>query len=172
MTAPPESAAAATTSAVNHYEDFLPGRWFDHRWGRTIGESEAIDFATTCLIHEPGLFNRDYARQLGYRDLLVSPHLVYATVLGMSVADLSESGGPFLGSDKVAFDVPVHPGDTLYASSAVVTRRPSRSKSGFGVVEWRTIAVNQYGERVLSFQRRNLVRFRDHDAWTQEVGSR
>jgi itaconyl-CoA hydratase len=148
-------------AAVNHYEDFEEGRRFSHHWGRTVGADEAIEFATQHLLHEPVLFNRSYAHHLGYRDVLVSPLFVYAIVLGMSVEDLSESGGPFLGSDAVEFLRPVFPGDTLFASSLVLSRRPSRSRSGFGVVEWKTVGHNQQREPVLAFRRSNLVRYRN-----------
>jgi acyl dehydratase len=79
-------------------------------------------------------------------------------VLGMSVDDLSESGGPFLGSDAIEFKKPVFPGDTLFASSVVVSRRPSGSRPGFGIVEWRTAGHNQHADLVICFRRTNLVR--------------
>jgi itaconyl-CoA hydratase len=148
----------AVPPQVNRYDDFTVGRRFDHHWGRTIMADEAISFATQNLLHEPVRFNRLYAKHLGYDDIVVSPMLVYGIVLGLSVEDLSESGGPFLGSDGVRFLRPVYPGDTLFASSVVVSRRPSSSKSDYGIVEWETSGCNQRGELVLSFRRTNLVR--------------
>lgn len=146
---------------MNHYEDFEVGRMFRHHWGRTVTESEAIAFATQNLLHEPALFNRTYAEHLGYRDLLVSPLFVFSIVLGMSVEDLSESGGPFLGADAIEVGGPVFPGDTLFASSVVLSRRPSGSRPGFGIVEWRTIGRTQAGVDVVTFRRTNLVRRRE-----------
>ena len=78
---------------LNHYEDFEVGGIFNHHWGRTITEAEAIGFATENLLHEPALFNRPYAQHLGYRDIPVSSFFVYASILGLSVEDLSEAGG-------------------------------------------------------------------------------
>jgi acyl dehydratase len=143
---------------LNRYDDFPPGRRFDHHWGRTITADEATSFAAQHVIHEPLRFNQIYARHLGYPDLVVSPILVYAIVLGLSVEDLSESGGPFLGSDQVRFLAPVYPGDTLFASSVVLSRRDSGSKKDFGIVEWETSGCNQNGEPVIVFRRANLVR--------------
>lgn len=151
------------SSAVNHYEDFEAGRQFQHHWGRTLTAAEAITFANQFLLHEPALFNRTYAQHLGYRDILVSPLLVFAIVLGMSVEDLSESGGPFLGADRMEFRAPSFEGDTLFASSVVLSRRLSGSRPGFGIVEWRTVGHNQDGITVLSFQRTSLVRRRSAD---------
>ena len=159
MTNPGPSATEPETAArFNQYDDFVIGRRFDHHWGRTITAAEAISFATQHMIHEPLRFNRPYAQHLGYGDIVVSPMLVYAIVLGMSVEDLSESGGPFLGSDAVRFLEPVYPDDTLFASSIVVSRRPSGSKKDYGIVEWETCGYNQRGEPVISFRRTNFVR--------------
>lgn len=163
--APAESAASSSV-AVNYYEDFEPGRRFKHHWGRTITADEAVAFSTQLLLHEPRLFNRIYAKHLGYPDIVVSSQLTFAVVLGMSVEDLSESGGPFLGSDAVRFHHPVLPGHTLFASTVVVSRRPSSSQPTYGVVEWETTGHNQNGETVITFRRTSLVRRRDASATT------
>ena len=63
--------------------------------------------------------------------------LVLCTAVGLSVEDLSESGGPFLGIDDCVFLRPVYPGDTITAISRVVRMRTSASKPGVGIVTWR-----------------------------------
>jgi acyl dehydratase len=143
---------------VNMYEDFHVGRCFRHHWGRTITAGEAVAFSTQHLLFEPALFNADYAKHLGLPDLIVSPYHVFAVVLGMSVADLSESGGPFLGADQLRFHAAVFPGDTLFSSSVVVSARPSGSQPRYGIVEWETTGIRQTGEVVVTFRRTNLVR--------------
>jgi itaconyl-CoA hydratase len=155
-------------TAVNYYEDFEEGRRFQHHWGRTITSGEAVAFSTQHLLHEPALFNDVYAKHLGYPGLLVSPFHVFAVVLGMSVADLSESGGPFLGADGVRMHGTVRPGDTLFSSSVVVSRRPSNSQPSYGVVEWETTGVRQTGETVISFRRTSLVK-RKHPARAEKA---
>jgi itaconyl-CoA hydratase len=93
----------------------------------------------------------------------VNPLLVFNAVFGLSVEDLSEGGGPFLGVDACRFLAPVYVGDTLTARSTVVSRRPSRGQQGMGIVTWQTEGRNQHGERVIEFRRTNLVRMRDPD---------
>jgi acyl dehydratase len=83
--------------------------------------------------------------------------LVLCTVVGLSVEDLSEAGGPFLGVDEARFHRPVYPGDTLSASSEVVSARESDSRPGFGVITWHTEGRNQRGEVVVDYRRTNLV---------------
>ena len=83
--------------------------------------------------------------------------LVLCTVVGMSVEDLSEDGGPFLGLEDCTFHRPVYPGDTLTARSTVTTTRTSSSRPGVGIVTWHTEGYDQAGELVVDFVRTNLV---------------
>ena len=69
--------------------------------------------------------------------------LVLCTAVGLSVEDLSEAGGPFLGVNEIRFLEPVYPGDTLSARSTVVDARESGSRPDFGIVTWETEASNQ-----------------------------
>jgi len=89
--------------------------------------------------------------------VVVDPLLVLCTVIGLSVEDLSEAGGPFLGVEDVEFRRPVYPGDTVTARSVVVATRESESRPAFGVVTWETEGRNQRGEIVISYRRTNLV---------------
>ena len=61
--------------------------------------------------------NVPYAKAHGHRDTVVHPMLVLCTVVGMSVEDLSEYGGAFLGLEDCTFHRPLYPGDTLTARS-------------------------------------------------------
>lgn len=139
------------------YDDFVIGQRFDHHWGRTLTESDAVTFTTTTLRYMPLYFNREFAKQNGHRDLVVDPLLVLATVIGLSVEDLSEAGGPFLGVNEVRFLKSVYPGDTVYSSSLVKAKRESTSRPNVGIVTWETEGSNQDGEIVIRFERTNLV---------------
>ncbi len=69
--------------------------------------------------------------------------LVFNTVFGLSVEDLSEGGGPFLGVDACTFVKPVYVGDTLIARSTVLNARESKGQAGYGIVTWHTVGTNQ-----------------------------
>ena len=144
----------------NGYEDFREGQVFEHHWGRTLGEGDATLFATTALRFTPLYFNAEAARALGHPTTPINPLLVFNTVFGLSVEDLSEGGGPFLGVNALAYGVPVYPGDTVSARSEVVAARESGGRPQFGIVSWRTTGANQRGETVVAFERTNLVRKR------------
>ncbi|MGV0740519.1 MaoC family dehydratase [Mycobacterium syngnathidarum] len=139
------------------FEEHVVGRRFDHHWGRTIMAGEATAFSTQMLAFHPPYFNVEAARKLGHNALLVHPMLVFTTVFGLSVEDLSESGGAFLGAEGVEFVEPVHPGDTLYASSVVLHARHSDSRPGKGVVTWETTGRDHTGREVIRFRRTNLI---------------
>jgi acyl dehydratase len=83
--------------------------------------------------------------------------LVFLTVFGLSVEDLSEAGGLFLGVDELTFHKPVYPGEALIARSTVVDKRESSSRPENGIVTWHTQGFNGRGEMVIDFRRTNLV---------------
>jgi itaconyl-CoA hydratase len=146
------------------FEDFEPGRIFDHHWGRTLNEGDNSLFTTATLAYNPLYFNAEYARAGGHPDVVVNPFLVLCAVVGLSVEDLSEAGGPFLGIDELTFHRPVYPGDTLTARSEVISARESESRPIYGVVTWHTEGFNQHGEVVIDYKRSNLAVKRGHKA--------
>ena len=91
--------------------------------------------------------------------------LVFLTVFGLSVEDLSEAGGLFLGVDNLTFHRRVYPGATLIARSTVVDKRESASRPDSGIVTWHTEgfladqlpAAADESQRVVDFRRSNLI---------------
>lgn len=145
----------------NYYEDFEPGRMFDHHWGRTVNEAENTFFTAATVHYNPIYCNAELARQIGFKTAPINPYFAFCIVLGLSVEDLSESGGAFLGLEELEFLKPVYPGDTLTARSEVVSRRESKKDPSHGIVKWRTIGLNQSGDEVLRYYRTNLVSKRE-----------
>jgi len=141
----------------NRFEDFAIGQVFEHHWGRTINEGDNSLFTTLTLSFNPLYFNEPYAKELGHPRIVVNPMLVFLTVFGLSVEDLSEAGGLFLGTDDLTFHQPVYPGETLTARSVVIDKRESESRPEQGIVTWHTEGFNERGERVIDFHRTNLV---------------
>jgi acyl dehydratase len=142
------------------FEDFQVGEVRDHHWGRTICESDTVLFTTLTLSYNPLYSNRAYAQALGHRDIVVNPLLVFNVVLGLSVEDNSEIGGPFVGVGKLTYRASVYPGDTIRARSTTIAARLSASNPRNGVVTWLTEGFNQDETRVIDFERSNLVRLR------------
>ena len=157
MMSDPDFSSFPTWRRGNPYEDFEVGQTFEHHWGRTLTAGDATLFSSVALRYCPLYVNAEYAKAEGHKDLVVDPLLVLATVIGLSVEDLSEAGGPFLGVNHVEFVAPVYPNDTITCSSEVIYKRESDSRPDTGIVTWKTIAVNQKGDIVVEYQRTNLV---------------
>ena len=139
------------------YEDFEIGRRFEHHWGRTLNHGDNSLFTTLTLYFNPLYTNVEFAKAHGHPDVVVNPMLVFLTVFGLTVEDLSEGGGAFLGVEALGFAAPVYPGDTLTAVSTVVGRRESASNNAMGIVTWHTQGFNQKAALIIDFKRTNLI---------------
>lgn len=153
----PDFGDFPTSRKGNKFQDFSEDQAFDHHWGRTITDGDNALFTTSMCNWNPMHTNAEFAKAHGHPDVVVNPMLVLCTVVGLSVEDLSEVGGPFLGMEDVTFHREVYPGDTLIASSKVVSTRESDSRPNVGIVTWHTEGRNQRGELVVDYQRTNLV---------------
>ena len=139
------------------FEDFAVGQVFEHHWGRTITEADNVLFTTATMAYNPLYLNEEFARAHGHSGAVVNPLLVFTTVFGLSVEDLSEGGGPFLGVEALTFHRPVYVGDTLDARSEVVATRESESRPTSGIVTWHTVGTDQHGNVVIDYRRSNLL---------------
>jgi len=153
----PDFASFPLAAKGHAFEDFGERQVFEHHWGRTLTEADNALFTTLALRFTPLYFNAEYARAHGHPGVVIDPLLLLCTAVGLSVEDLSEAGGPFLGVEDVEFHRPAYPGDTLTASSTVVQKRDSESRPAFGIVTWKTEGRNQRGELLVSYRRTNLV---------------
>jgi itaconyl-CoA hydratase len=153
----PDLPSFPTRGRGNLYEAFAPGQVFEHHWGKTVTAGDNSLFSSVTHAYNPLYLNAEYARGEGHPDVVVSPMLVLCIVVGLSVEDLSEIGGPFLGIDDLTFHLPVYPGDTLTARSTVVEARESASRPTTGIVTWHTESFNQRGQAVVDYRRTNLV---------------
>jgi itaconyl-CoA hydratase len=156
--APPANAIRIVRGHT--FEDFQIGRVFEHLQRKTLLESDNSLFTTLTLHYNPVYLDRERAKAAGYRDIPINPLLVFNTVFGISVEDLSEGGGPFLGVGGLEYGIPVYAGDTLHASSTVRSARLSAKHEHYAIVSWTTRGLNQSGDQVVIFNRTNLVRRR------------
>jgi itaconyl-CoA hydratase len=138
--------------------DFSAGRTFEHAQRKTLTESDHATFTALTMHYNPSYLDVEHAKSLGFRAMPVNPLLVFNLVFGISVEDLSEGGGPFLGVDGLVHGVPAYPGDTVRARSVVTGNRPSGKYEQYAIVTWSTEGLNQRNERLIEFQRTNLVR--------------
>ena len=106
---------------------------------------------------QPVHFDANYAATTEWKRLLVDSTLTIAMLTGMSVKTVSAKVVANLGWDKVRATHPVFAGDTLYATSTVLSKRESKSRPTQGIVTVRTTGTNQDGVVVMTFERTMLI---------------
>jgi itaconyl-CoA hydratase len=141
----------------NYFEDFSAGQTFKHWPGRTVTDFDNTWFTLMTMNTNPIHFDAAYAAKSQHGRCLVNGLLVIATVVGMSVKDISENAIAALEYETIRHTAPTFGGDTLYAETTVIEVTPSSSKPDRGVVYVETHGVNQKGEQVLKLRRRVLV---------------
>ena len=140
-----------------YYEDFEPGDVFEHRPGRTVLDVDNTYFTLLTLNVQALHFDAAYAAKTEWKKPLVDSTFTLALITGMSVRSVSAKVVANLGWDKVKATHPVFVGDTLYAESTVLHKRPSKSRPTQGIVTVSTRGINQDGKEVISFERTMLI---------------
>ena len=136
-------------SGGNFFEDFRLGQVFEHAPSRKLTEGDAAVYKAIY----GSLFESETLDQL----------LVFHTVFGMSVGDVSLNAVANLGYAECRFLQPVLPGTRLRAVSQVIGLKENSDRKT-GIVYVRTTGYNQHGAPVLEYVRWVMVRKRDEAA--------
>jgi acyl dehydratase len=143
------------------FEDFEVGMVIRHPIGRTVSTADNAWTTLTAVNTNPIHFDAHYASQTEFGKPLVNSPFILAVVTGLSVADISRYAVN-LGWDEVRMPAPVFEGDTIYATSEVLSARESKSRPHMGIVEVKTTGFKQDGTVVMTFRRSILVYKRGH----------
>ena len=144
------------------FEDFEVGDVYEHRPGRTISEADNTWFTLLTMNQHPLHFYAAYAAKTEFGRPVINSALTLAIVAGMSVSDVSQKAIANLGWDKIRLTAPVFAGDTIYAESEVLAKRPSKSRPEQGVVTVKTTARKADGTVFMTYERTVLVPTRGH----------
>lgn len=142
-------------------EDFKVGDTYRHWPGRTITQTDNIQFSLMTMNRHPMHCDSNFASKSEFGRPLINSGLTVAIVLGLTVDDVSLNAIANLGWKDITLSAPVFPGDTLYARSEVTEVRESTKRPGQGIVTTRTEAFNQDGTVCMSFIRACLVPTRE-----------
>lgn len=142
------------------FDEFEVGTVYEHRPGRTVSEADNVLFSTLTMNGQPlHLDAFDSATKGPFHERLVNSMFTFSTLVGLSVGQLTLGTiVANLGFSDVTFPAPVRIGDTIYAETQVIGKRPSASRPAEGVVKLQHTARNQRGEVVASASRATLVR--------------
>ncbi|MBL8662528.1 MAG: MaoC family dehydratase [Candidatus Odyssella sp.] len=155
------------TSTGNFFEDFRLGQEIAHATPRTLTDGDTALY--TALYGSRFALNCSdaFAEKAGFPQAPVDDLLVFHTVFGKTVPDISLNAVANLGYAGGVFGAPVYPGDTLSARSAVIGLKENSNRKT-GVVYVRTTGTNARGEDVLRYVRWVMVRKRDEAAAVKE----
>jgi acyl dehydratase len=144
-----------------YFDELEEGVRYMHSPGRTITEADNVLFTTMTMNPQSLHLDAAWSAQTEFGERLVNSMLTLATMVGLSVAQLTQGTiVANLGFGEVAFPAPVRVGDTLYADTVVVGKRLSSSRPGQGIVEFAHTMRNQDDVVVATATRKTLMRVR------------
>ena len=146
-----------TEQSGRHYEQFEVGDTYSHRPGRTITETDNTWFTLLTMNTHPLHFDKEYAKQSEFGQILVNSAFTVSLIVGMSVRDVSQNAIANLGWKEIRLPSPVFVGDTLYAESTVLEKRESKSRPHAGIVKVSTLGKKSDGTLVCDFERTMLI---------------
>jgi acyl dehydratase len=137
-----------------YYDDLEVGARYKHPTGRTVTEMDNVLFSALTLNTQPLHINEDFAAQTPFGQRIVNGIFTLGLIVGLSVSDLTEGTiVANLGYDKVQHPNPVFHGDTLYAETEVLEKRPSTSKPDRGLARLKQTGRKADGTVVVEFER-------------------
>ena len=145
-----------TTESMRHprgglyFEDFEIGTITPHRLTRTVTQMDNMLFSNMTLNPQPLHIDAHFcATETEWGKPLMNSLFTLGLMIGISVNDttLGTTIGN-LGMTDVKFPRPVFAGDTIRATTEVVSKRKSASRPDAGIVVFRHRAFNQRGELV------------------------
>jgi acyl dehydratase len=141
-----------------YFDEFEPGQRFEHAVRRTVTETDNVLFSTLTMNPAAIHLDAEYSKGTPFGVPLVNSLFTLGLLVGLSVYDTTFGttiGN--LGFEEVRFPKPVLLGDTLRATTTVVSKRESRSRKDSGIVVFEHRAFNQRNEEVASCRRAALM---------------
>jgi 2-methylfumaryl-CoA hydratase len=148
------------TRAGNFFEDFRLGQVIRHATPRTLTLGDAALYQAVYGSRFVVQSSDRFARDVGYPQAPLDDLLVFHTVFGKTVPDISLNAVANLGYAGCRFLAPVYPGDTLSAISEVIGLKEN-SNGRTGVVYVRSTGYKDDGTEVVDYVRWVMVNKRD-----------
>ena len=150
----------AKTSFGNFFEDFRLGQVMAHATPRTLTSGDRALYTALYGARFAVQSSDVFARKIGFPVSPLDDLLVFHTVFGKTVPDISLNAVANLGYADVRFLAPVYAGDTLNAASEIIGLKENANRQT-GVVYVRSRGFNQHDACVLDYVRWVMVKKRD-----------
>ena len=149
-----------------YFEDFEEGAVHKHQLSRTVTEMDNMLFSNMTLNPQPLHIDRHFCeRHTEWGQPIVNSLFTLGLLIGITVNDLTiGTTVANLGMKETKFPHPVFHGDTIYATTKVLSKRESRSRPDVGLVELEHTAVNQDDVVVAVTTRTAMMRKRPVEA--------
>jgi acyl dehydratase len=146
-----------------YYEDLVVGAVVPHRLTRTVTQMDNMLFSNMTLNPQPLHIDAHFcATETEWGRPLMNSLFTLGLMIGISVNDLTLGTlVANLGMTDVRFPAPLFEGDTIRVTSEILSKRPSRSRPGNGIVEFLHRAYQQEGRLVAECRRQCLMKLRE-----------
>lgn len=132
-----------------YFEDFSVGQEFRHPLTRTVTEMDNTMFSLLTLNPQPLHIDAHFSEKTEFGQRIFNSLYTLGIMIGMTVYDTTMGTTVAnLGMTDVTFPKPVFHGDTLRATTKVLSVRESKSRPSAGIVEFEHHALNQNDEIV------------------------
>jgi acyl dehydratase len=141
-----------------YFEDFKVGQEFAHPLTRTVTEMDNTLFSLLTLNPQPLHIDAHFSATTEFGQRLFNSLYTLGIMIGMTVYETTMGTTVAnLGMTDVNFPKPVFHGDTLRATTKVISVRDSKSRPNAGIVEFGHEALNQKNEVVATCRRMALM---------------
>ncbi|HIY85444.1 MAG TPA: MaoC family dehydratase [Candidatus Yaniella excrementavium] len=141
-----------------YYDEIETGTTYRHAPGRTVTESDNVNFTTLTMNTQSLHLDAYWSAQQEFGQPLVNSMFTLSTIVGASVSQLTQGTiVANLGFEKVNFPQPLYHGDTLYTETQILAKRLSSSRPGQGIIKFQHIGRNQHGDIVAECIRSTIL---------------
>jgi acyl dehydratase len=138
-----------------YWEEFEVGRRYP-TYGRTITEGDLSFFCAYVGYHVPLFIDEHAARRSQYGGRIVPSGMIMAISTAMTESLYRDTMVGQLSIENGQFLAPVRPGDSIYTTVEVLSKRETRSPER-GMITFRDHVTNQDGVEVFRVDKATLV---------------
>ena len=138
-----------------YFEDFEVGKTYEHRYTRTVTQMDNMLFSNMTLNPQPLHIDRHFCEtETEWGQPLMNSLFTLGLMIGIQVSDMTVGTTiANLGMSEVRFPAPLFEGDTVRATTEVLSLRESKSRPEAGLVEFLHRAFKQDGALVAECRR-------------------
>ena len=141
------------------FEDYQIGEEISHATPRTLAEADNSIYMSIYPSRFAINSSTEFAKACGLKDRPLDDLIIFHTVFGKTVPDISLNAIANLGYAEGKFFGPVYPGETIRAYSKVIGLKQNSSGNS-GLVYVRSRGENENGKLVLEYTRWVMVKKR------------